>query len=518
MGYGQPHNTIQEIGTSLFARALFIKNELNEKVILVHLEQAFVSLAIKEEIIKRLSVEFPEWQITNANLMITAQHTHSAPGGYSHYPFYNFTIPNFQLSVFHTLCDGIMGAIKTAFKNHREITIHWGKHFISEDKEVAFNRSMKSHLKNEGAAQIRESETHLGVNREMEALHFVDLEGQSIAMVNWFGVHCTSISSFNHKIHHDNKGVAASLYEKAHSGTIAFFMQAAAGDVSPNFIWDKDLGRTRGKFKDQYENADFNGELQFREAEKIQNEKQLNSSHIKCFHQFFDMAKNVAPAAHGVAFFEGTKEGPGVNPLLGSVLKTISRFVRQKKLITHPELHKDFYEAHFPKDVLLDHRSGAFLGIPLSIWKKLPAIPEPAVEALRLAAKKESINTLPWVPEILPFQIIILGPILIAAVPGEITTTAAKRLKDAIAMNLESDEVERIIISSYSNAYMGYITTPEEYMTQSYEAGHTVYGRHTLEGIKKGFIELISEFQGKKVPSNTCAFQFPTDELKRRTT
>lgn len=511
MGYGQPHNTVKEIGTKLYARTMILKDEDHKHIIIVHLEQAFVTLAIKEEILRELSEKYSELKITDANLLITAQHTHSAPGGYSHYPFYNFTIPGFQLKVFHTICHGIMEAIKVAKKDMQDVNLTWGIHSIAADKEIAYNRSMGAYLNNEDAEKLTKEEWHLAVNRNSEGLRITDSSGKEKAFLNWFGVHCTSISSFNHRIHHDNKGVAADLYEKNHPGTIAFFFQEAAGDVSPNFVWDKSLGRMRGKYKDQYENAAFNGELQYREAEKIKCDEVI-SGKLQTWHQFMDMGLEVGVPAHGVAFFEGTKEGPGVNPVLGRILKSVSRVVKQKHLMTNPE-HKMFYEAHAPKDILLDHRNGSFLGIPLAAWKKLPPIPEPAVESMRVAAKNESINTLPWVPSILPFQLLKIGTLLIVAVPGEITTVAAKRLKAALSKKIEGTGVNRIIISSYANAYMGYITTPGEYVTQSYEAGHTVYGRETLRGIIKGFTDLL---EGNDSYIKT-PFHFPADELERRT-
>jgi neutral ceramidase len=107
MGYGQHHNTVKEIATPLWARVLFIRNP-NSKFIIVHLEQAFVTLAIKEEVLNRISAQFPDWGIGLDNLVITAQHTHSAPGGYSHYPFYNFTIPGFQKKIFEKITKNIL--------------------------------------------------------------------------------------------------------------------------------------------------------------------------------------------------------------------------------------------------------------------------------------------------------------------------------------------------------------------------------------------------------------------------
>ena len=517
LGYGQPHNTVKEVGTPLFARAMFTQDEANTNFILVHLEQAFVTMAISEEVLNRINKEFPDWNITFASLMITAQHTHSAPGGYGHYPFYNFTVPGFQVRIFNTICNGIIEAIKSAYKDLGPVKIHWGNHQVSPEKEVAFNRSMGAYLNNQDAKKIKKEEWHLGVNREMEGLIFSDESGKEKAYINWFGVHATSVSSYNHRIHHDNKGVAAALYEQNHPGTTAFYMQEAAGDVSPNFLINKKTKRIGGKFADQYESAAYNGEIQFRESEKTGKQKEITGK-IQCFHQFMDMSLEVAPGAHGVAFFQGTAEGLGISKHLGSVLKVFCKLVKQRNLLLYPELHQKFYEAQAPKDILLDHRNGSFIGMPLSLWKKLPALPEPSVEAFRQCAANESINTLPWAPAILPFQIVALGPILIVAVPGEITTTSASRLKATIKQKVQDFNIERVIISSYSNGFMGYITTPEEYATQSYEAGHTLYGNDTLRGVIKGFDDLVEEFIHHKVNPLKIRkpFHFPADELARR--
>jgi neutral ceramidase len=518
LGYGQPHNTVKEVATPLYARAMCLLDENKSLFILVHLEQAFITIAIKEEVLRLLKAEFPDLNISDSNLLISAQHTHSAPGGYGHSPFYNFTIPGFQLKIFNTICGGVLEAVKAGYKEMAPVTIHWGKHYVSDEKEIAYNRSMHAYLNNEDARKIKKEEWQLGVNRVMEGLIFQDDSGKEKAFINWFGVHATSVSSFNHRIHHDNKGVAAALYEKNHPGTTAFFMQEAAGDVSPNFIWDKSTKLMRGKFVDQYECANFNGELQFRESEKISKQKEIKGT-VRGFHQFMDMSLEVAPAAHGLAFFEGTAEGPGIPKQLGTVLKVVCKLVKKRNLIRNPEFYEKFYEAHSPKNIVLDHRTGSFLGIPLSVWKKLPPIPEPAVEAFRKCAANESINTLPWAPPVLPFQIIALGPIMIVAVPGEITTTSAKRLKQAILNQLQNSTIERVIISSYSNAFMGYITTPEEYATQSYEAGHTIFGSGTLRGIIKGFEGVVDQFKNNKAaPLKTVTpFHYPADELARRT-
>ena len=516
MGYGQFHNTVKEIATPLWGRVLFMDHG-SDKFILVHLEQAFVTFAIKEEVIKRLSKLHPEWKIGDANLAITAQHTHSAPGGYSHYPFYNFTIPGFQLKVFEKIVSSVISAIEEASRKKEKCTLKWGRHSIDPSKEIAFNRSIEAHALNPEARHSTIEEKHLAVDRTMEGLSFTNPEGKQLAFLNWFGVHCTSVSSYNQRIHHDNKGIAAELFEKSHPGTMAFFLQSAAGDVSPNFIWDKSTKLMRGKYKDQYENAAFNGELQFRESEKVPATHELKNEFE--YHQLFlDMAKEVAPPAHGVAFFKGTAEGPGVSESLGNILAMVSRSVKRHKLAKHPELHLDYYKAHGNKDIILDHRTGEFLGIPLAVWKKLPPLPEPSVEALRKTARANALETRPWAPTILPFQVLRLGQLLLAFVPGEITVVSARRLKKQLLHDLKETGIEEVFVTSYSNAFMGYITTPEEYDKQCYEGGHTIYGRQTLDGILLGFSYLSDLMKGKSIRSDLPKepFHFPADELARR--
>lgn len=512
MGYGQPHNYTEEIATPLWARAIIIE-ENKTRFILVHLEQCFVTQAIKEEVLLRLSIRFPEWNIQEKDIAITAQHTHSAPGGYSHFPFYNFTIPDFQTKVFDKVVTTIMSTIEEAGHKMKQATIQYGEINIDPSIEVAFNRSLKSFLNN---PEAQNESTETAVERKMEGLIFRGEDGKLLAFLNWFGVHATSISSFNKRIHHDNKGIAAALFEQKNPGSIAFFLQSAAGDISPNFIWDKKLKRMRGKFEDQYESAEYNGELQFNIAEKLHSQINVEGK-ITSTHLYLDMSKTVAPPAHGVSFLQGTAEGPGISTPLAGILKQIARVYKKIQLIKNPKAHKEFYQNQGAKDIVLDHRSGAFIGLPLSAWKHLPPLPDPVIESLRKTAKKGALETLPWVPDILPFQILRIGKILILFVPGEITVMSSKRLKARMREKFPYEEIEKIIVSSYANAYMGYIVTEEEYDLQAYEAGHTVYGRRTLHGILTGFDLLAhSVINGTRTP-DLRPKSFPLEELLRRT-
>jgi len=350
----------------------------------------------------------------------------------------------------------------------------------------------------------------------MQGLFIRSAAGKLRGFVNWFAVHNTSVSSYNQRIHHDNKGVAAQLFEQANPGCIALFAQTSAGDVSPNFRWDKKRHLMVGKFDDQYESASYNGELQFRESQRIPESHVLHGP-LESFQSYVDMATVAAAPAHGVGFFLGTLEGPGAPRALGPVFKLVARVSKGLHLWRHPE-DKKFFEAHGKKDILLDHRKGNLAGIPLNVWKKLPPLPDQTAEAVRQSIKREAMNTLPWVPQIIPYQVVRLGQLLLVTLPGEITTHASHRLVKALEEELRGGEIKKILVTTYANGYMGYITTPEEYDLQAYEGGHTVYGRHTLDGVIVSCVELVRQLKTHTPePSKTQAFQFPPDELARRT-
>lgn len=511
LGYGQTHNVVDEVATPLYARTIICKDEFNQYFIFINLEIAFVTIALKEEVTRLLIQKYPELNLTHASILITAQHTHSAPGGYSHYPFYNFTTPNFRPLILKTIVDSVIESVTEAMQNFFKAHLKIGYHKIPDNQEVAFNRSMSAYLNNSDVNKILTQDSHLAIDRKMQVLEIYDDSHNLKAHINWFGVHATSISSYNTKIHHDNKGVAAAKYEKD-KNCLAIFAQAAAGDVSPNFIWDKKINRMRGKFEDQYDSAAYNGELQASEAQKITTLLNFTGK-IKTLHTYINMELLAAAPAHGVAFFKGTLEGPGLPHFVCNSLKLISRLVKNYHLLFHYSKNKSFYEEQGNKDILLDHRTGLMFGIPLAIWKKLPIISDPMVKNFCEVAQRNSINTLPWVPSIIPIQIVQIGLLAIIAVPGEITTIAAERLKKALAPYLNGSE---LVISSYANAYMGYITTPEEYDMQCYEGGHNVYGRNTLSALIESYLTLLNSSQ-LNLQNKVSCFKFQPEELALRT-
>lgn len=76
------------------------------------------------------------------------------------------------------------------------------------------------------------------------------------------------------------------------------------------------------------------------------------------------------------------------------------------------------------------------------------------------------------------------------------------------------------MITSYCNAYCGYITTYQEYQSQCYEGGHTVFGEHTLGAFQTKYkqlaIEMTKPFNNRKQLKIDQPTSFSEEELSKR--
>jgi neutral ceramidase len=92
-----------------------------------------------------------------------------------------------------------------------------------------------------------------------------------------------------------------------------------------------------------------------------------------------------------------------------------------------------------------------------------------------------------WSPNIVDIQLLRVGQLIIIVSPGEATTMAGRRWRDAIhdgaisGKLMDSNETDPIVVlGGPANSYTHYIATEEEYGVQRYEGASTLYGPHTL--------------------------------------
>jgi len=546
LGYGIHFNTMEAIETPLYARAFIIKNE-QQTIAFVNCELCFITIALKQGVIKKINRLKKDIEITEANLMLTAQHTHSGPGGYDHHGFYNVSIPGFSFEIYQTLCTQIAKAIIEAYDNlQANCTIEFGEAPFEENIPVAFNRSIKAYNANKNVEPLTFEQRHLAVDRNMYLLSFKDEQGNPLGSVNWFGVHTTSISNDNNKICSDNKGYAAEYLEtyfqkKEAKDYVAAFAQGSCGDVSPKFIYNKKRNFQRGYWDgvswDDFESAKANGTFQFEQAEKIIRQTNIVlKNRIACLFNFFNAAQvkvdpefnqgivgaSTGHATFGVSFLEGSPtDGPALPKMLGWIGRRFSTFYYYveyfKKSIQSPdekERLKQLKEVQGNKHCIIGAGNQTVYYGNHMARLLIPDFVDPNIESLRYFYKQKVLGDKPWVNEILPIQIILLGEIAIVGIPAEITTVAARRLQASVKKQLLSKGVEHVILSPYANTYAGYITTYEEYQTQHYEGGHTLFGKWTLAAFQTAFKDLLTH-SGLNQKMQLLPTNFTEKEIER---
>lgn len=525
LGYGRHWNYITGQETPQFARCFIVETEV-KKIALVNVEFCFSTVYLKHGIVQKLQAEHPELGYSDDNLMITAQHTHSMAGGYTQHFFYNLFVPGFNQEVYDAYVEGIVQSIleAEAQKEQGRIYHHWGS--FAQELEVCFNRSLSAYNRNKEVKRpLKATEANLACNRQMDLLRIDNAQGQPRAAVNWFGVHTTSVSNQNEKLCYDNKGYAAAdmeayLQEKyGCASPMAVFAQEAAGDVTPNFIWDKKQKRLRGKYEDDFESARYNGRLQFEKAKALFEAAAEQGQEIKgdldYIQAYFDLGNTelnpafaqgrkgcrTAPPSVGMAFLEGTREGPGAPKIVGFFVRLLFYLLRfGEKAFAKLSANKDYrsrvlhmYESQYPKAVVIELGDGRVM-----TYKKVRHLPIPnfvdvAVKYVKQIDKMGYTSKTPWTAQNLPLQIFIMGQLAIVGIPAEITTMAGNRLRTSVAKRLQQRGVEKVILAPYANGYAGYITTYEEYQEQAYEGGHTLFGKWTLGAYQSHFDTLAQE-------------------------
>jgi neutral ceramidase len=549
LGYGMPEQKMQEILNPLFSRVAWI--ELGENVLIwVHVELCFPADSLRQEILKRINEQNDLPNINHHQLVIASQHTHSGPAGYCHYPFYNIPTPGFVPQVFEKNVSGIMEAIREASLLKRPSSLKFSKEEFGAEAPVAFNRSTAAWRENfEVKNKSLSTDPVFAMDRHLYGIK-IKAENQVIGLMNWFGVHCTNFPNTNLKVTSDNKGFAASFVEEQLAARdvshVALFNQGAAADITPNFIWDDERNEIRGQFQNNLESARFNGKLQAtvalnlidKSSEDFTIEPQLWSQTlyvdmdgVKVDPQFIPPhipapkdAMSVSPA-FGTSFMAGTEEGRGAPPVLCFLVSLLSSLVKLVDVIRSFWLSSNereklwrFYRHQAPKNIFVETGHKKILGISDLSYLPIPRLVDPLIGIIKDFYKKGSMREHTWTQQVVPVQLVILGKVALVNLPGEVTSMSGLRLKEQVKNDLNLHEV---IISAYTNGAAGYITTPEEYQCNHYEAGHTPFGKWTLPAYQTIVRSLCWQYLKKEnyeyEVKASAPVIFSEEDIKRRT-
>ncbi len=453
LGYVRPTHIANGIHTRLKARA-FIIGEMNDgpRLVFVTAELLSMSHEVRLSVVDNLRAKYGDLY-TLDNVVLSATHTHSSPGGYEHGS-------SFREAYFDAVVSGITEAIESAHEDLQPGRILIGQRAV---EEAGANRSIGAYLENPEAERARYAND---TDKDMTLLKFERADGV-IGVLSWFAVHPTSLTFNNRLVSADHKGFAALEMERRARGSggvadnfIAAFAQSNAGDVTGNL----DLDNT-GPGVDDYDSARIIGQRQLDAAMALFDSASepltggvdyrlaaVDFADLEVGDEFTGAGpQRTCFPAYGYSFAGGSTEDGGGHPL--------------------------FMEGMLERDASID-------GLV-----QLVVAPPPISDALRACHAPKPILYPKEQQEPLPLGVAQLGQLAIVFIPNEATTMAGRRVRDTVEGVL-GDQVKYVAIAGYSNDYAGYITTPEEYAVQQYEGGHTLLGPWMLPAFQQEIARL----------------------------
>lgn len=527
-GWGDPKNKALGVRTPLFARALVL-DDGHTPIALVLVDIGVITYTIRRFALQALRDAYPDCPIKDEHILLSATHTHSAASGYSEYLFYGLSGPGLSRTIVDTYAQGIAHAIGTAWTQREDAEVFVGEDDLPLSIPVAFNRSLPPYKQNREYRGQEDLQSDEATWRRMTVLRADSIARNApLAIFSWFATHATSVHSDHTEIHGDNRGLAALDYDKQlrlrhGEDVITAFAQESAGDVTPNYRWDAQRKINVGAKEDDHESAQFVADALRHLADQISSDRarlrpltpHTNGAlaYIRLAgYRFEDDAGQeleVGDAVLGLGFIEGTKEGPGPLRPLHPVLRSITNALKRAKGGRGRELRKH----HGNKLPFLDtgkgHHGNAF-GLFTLQRPFIPSAVDGTVRTYKYYRSIRAVDDHPWTPVVLPFQVLQIGELWLASVPGEPTTTVGRRLRDALHKELRQNlpknaKKPTVVIAAYSNDYTSYITTLEEYYEQWYEGASTIFGKHTAAAVQH-ILQQLTRAVATKVAHN-----LPTD-------
>ncbi|MDP9947610.1 MULTISPECIES: neutral/alkaline ceramidase [Streptomyces] len=491
MGYSSFDQKTSGIHQRQRSRAFVVVDRASGKrVVYVNADLAMIFQSVRQGVLARLKERYGSLY-GEENVLLSATHTHSGPGGFSHNVAYNLSVLGFQKKTYQAIVDGITDSVAKAHQDLKPGAMSLGTGTLTN---ASVNRSRAAFDRNPAADRAAFPDA---IDPAMTVLRFRQ-GGEDVGAINWFATHNTSITNKNTLISPDNKGYASYAWEHDHEGVrylddapgfVAAFPNTNAGDMSPNL----NLKPGSGPTEDEFENARIIGERQLDKAREIHRDAKPVSGGVDSRLAYVDMEDvtvggaytpdgeehRTCPAVVGASTLAGSVEdGPAI-PLFEEGMRTPVAPILEALRVDTPSW---LATCQYPKASL----------IPTGLLS----------------------NVLPVTPKRLPLQIMKIGELHLVAAPGEFTIASGLRVRRTVAERL-GVPLDRVLLQGYANAYSQYVTTPEEYDTQNYEGGSTLYGRYTLPAYQQEYARIADSLRAGTALDRGTA---PPDESGRQFT
>jgi len=493
LGYGVASQQTDGLHNRLRARAFVIADPAaGTRLLLVVCEVPLLLESVHHDVLERLAATYGDLY-TFHNVMLTATHTHCGPGGYSDHRLYNSNTNGFRHQTFNAIVDGICEAVDHA---HADLAPAGLSLAVGRLHDASSNRSPSSFARNPEAERDHFPDK---IDPQTTLLR-IERDGRLVGAVNWFATHGTSMTNRNTLISGDNKGYAAYQCERLDHGVdylattppdfIAAFAQTNSGDMSPNLNHRPGSGPT----EDEFENTRIIGSRQAAAATELTlghgtevtggldartTYVDLTDFEVRPEFTGDGRTHRTGPAIAGASCLAGTDEGAG--PLYPLFKQGRNRFFDGLVAHTAFRLSPRLRDAQAPKGAV---------GPGIRLNKALSML----------------------MPEGGPVQLLRIGQLYLIGIPAEVTIVAGLRLRRTVAQ-IVGAELRDVLVAGYSNGYLHYVTTPEEYDEQRYEGGSTLFGRWELPALQQVVAELATAMRDQRPAPQG---QRPAEPSRRR--
>ncbi|KAK8050537.1 hypothetical protein PG994_012267 [Apiospora phragmitis] len=498
MGYADPNQIGTGLRQRLHSRAFIVADPQHpdERFIYLVLDTQSGDTAVRYGILSGLQELGSEYAgYGQHNIAVTGTHSHSGPGAWLNYLLPQITSKGFNHQSYRAIVDGAILSIRRA---HESLAPGYLSVGSTKVFGANINRSLFAYLANpetERSQYNTSAEDDGSVEKGLTLLNFQRAsDKKNIGVLTWFPTHGTSVYGNNTLISGDNKGVSATLFENSVKGDedsaegfVAGFSQASVGDTSPNVLgaWCEDgTGRmcsfenstcSDGKSQKCHARGPLFTTDDTGAASCFEPAAQADSDPRSLGQVLSHLSRHVEPQVRaakrhrghhvsgglGLSFAAGTSDGPGAFDFTqhdGGPNTTSPVWSVVSGLLKAPT--EEQKACHHPKPILLD----------------VGEVHKPYL----------------WTPNVVDIQVFRVGQMVIVVSPGEATTMAGRRWKNAVAGEVEArsrraesgpgpdPEAPVVVLGGPANSYTHYITTEEEYGIQRYEGASTLYGPHTL--------------------------------------
>ncbi|MDX6687901.1 MAG: neutral ceramidase [Baekduia sp.] len=467
--------------TRLFANALVLERD-GRKIALVAAELFAIPGGLQEDVAR----EVADLGYDPASVVLAASHTHSGPGGFANNPTYNFAAPSLQTvtdpmtflafvqpkpadrQLYTFLVHQIALAVRRADTNLQPAALGWGHTDLTG---LTQNRSIEAHLADHGIhVPVGKGTPQMdpdGVNHTIDPS--VDVLRVDQLVPGPSGVRQVPIGAWSNFADH---GTVVHAETQAYSGDhhasawrrfaerVRQAAQLPAASPVVNVYPNSDEGdQTAGIVHVGIAAADAVGSAEadamFRAwqdaGRSLSTTPALDLRWTRtCFCGRDTASGRVATSGkEGVPFVTGSEEGRG--PLYD---------------ITHV----------------------SFEGLT-------SPIPDPEQGDKVVAPVGDP-------PPAVPFAVLRVADHALVAVPGEPTKQVGSRIKDAVLAAMAPAGVTRAVVIGLAYDYVQYITTPEEYGTQSYEGASSLYGPNEGTFVQEQLVDLARRLaDGRPAPA-----------------